>query len=91
MVGAVLLLFYGGLSVYLWKKRDADAPAASGKEVLAFFAKIVLTVLVVVASGYIAVIGGMILMSEGMVQRLLRSIVGMKRPSGSSWHSSMAS
>ena len=68
LVGAVLLLFYGGLSVYLWKKRDADAPAATGKEVLVFFAKIVLTVLVVAASGYIAVIGGMILMSEGMHQ-----------------------
>ena len=68
LVGAVLLLFYGGLSVYLWKKRDADVPAATGKEVLVFFAKIVLTVLVIVASGYIAVIGGMILMSEGVHQ-----------------------
>ena len=68
LVGAVLLLFYGGLSVYLWKKQDADAPAASGKEVLVFFGKIVLTVLVVVASGYIAVIGGMILISEGVHQ-----------------------
>ena len=66
-VGAVLLLFYAGLGVYLWKKRDTDAPVASGKEVLAFFGKIVLTVLVVVASGYIAVIGGMILISEGML------------------------
>ena len=51
LVGAVLLLFYGGLSVYLWKKRDADVPAATGKEVLVFFAKIVLTVLVIVESG----------------------------------------
>lgn len=68
LVGAVLLLFYAGLSVYLWKKRDTDAPAASGKEVLVFFGKIVLTVLVVVASGYIAVIGGMILISEGVHQ-----------------------
>ena len=68
LVGAVLLLFYGGLSVYLWKKRDVDAPAATGKEVLVFFAKIVLTVLVIVASGYIAVLGGMILMSEGVHQ-----------------------
>ena len=68
LVGAVLLLFYGGLSVYLWKKRDADAPAATGKEVLVFFAKIALTVLVVVASGYIAVIGGMILIAEGIHQ-----------------------
>ena len=68
LVGAVLLLFYGGLSVYLWKKRDADAPAATGKEVLVFFAKIILTVLVIVASGYIAVIGGMILIAEGILQ-----------------------
>ena len=75
LVGAVLLLFYGGLSVYLWKKRDAEAPAASGKEVVVFFAKIVLTVLVVVASGYIAVIGGMILMSEGIHQAFI--YVGM--------------
>ena len=75
LVGAVLLLFYGGLSVYLWKNRDVDAPASSGKEVLVFFAKIVLTVLVVVASGYIAVIGGMILMSEGIHQAFV--YVGM--------------
>ena len=68
LVGAVLLLFFGGLSVYLWKKRDADAPAATGKEVLVFFAKIILTVLVIVASGYIAVIGGMILIAEGIHQ-----------------------
>lgn len=66
-IGVALLLFYGGLSVYLWKKRDTDAPAA-GREVLVFFAKIVLTVLVVVASFYIAVIGGMILVSEGIHQ-----------------------
>ena len=68
LVGAVLLLFYGGLSVYLWKKRVADAPAATGKEVLVFFAKIILTVLVVVVSGYAAVVGGMILMAEGIHQ-----------------------
>ena len=75
LIGAVLLLFYLGLSVYLWKRRDTDAPAASGKEVLVFFAKIVLTVLVVVASGYAAVIGGMILMSEGIHQAFV--YVGM--------------
>ena len=68
LVGAVLLLFYGGLSIYLWKKRDADAPAATGKEVLVFFAKIILTVLVVVVSAYAAVVGGMILMAEGIHQ-----------------------
>ena len=74
-IGIVLLLFYAGLGVYLWKKRDADAPATTGKEVLIFFAKIALTVLVVVASGYIAVIGGMILISEGVHQAF--AYVGM--------------
>ena len=68
LIGVVLLLFYLGLGIYLWKKRDADAPVASNKEVLAFFAKIALTVLVVVVSGYAAVIGGMVLMSEGIHQ-----------------------
>ena len=67
-VGIALLLFYLGLSIYLWKKQDTDAPATSNKEVLVFFAKIALTVLVIVASGYAAVIGGMILMSEGIHQ-----------------------
>jgi len=66
LIGMALLLFYAGLGIYLWKTRDADAPAATGRDVLVFFAKIVLTVLVVVASGYIGVIGGMILIAEGV-------------------------
>jgi len=68
LIGIALLLFYLGLGIYLWKKRDSDSPAASNKEVLVFFAKIALTVLVVVVSGYAAVIGGMILISEGIHQ-----------------------
>lgn len=68
LIGIALLLFYVGLGIYLWKKRDADAPATSNKEVLVFFQKIALTVLVVVVSGYAAVIGGLILMSEGIHQ-----------------------
>ena len=68
LLGVALLLFYLGLGIYLWKKRDTDAPAASSKAVLVFFAKIALTVLVMVVSGYAAVIGGMILLSEGIHQ-----------------------
>ncbi len=68
LIGIALLLFYVGLGIYLWRKRDADTPAASNKEVLVFLAKIALTVLVVVVSGYVAIIGGMILMSEGIHQ-----------------------
>ena len=75
LIGVALLAFYLGLGIYLWKNRDADEPASSNKEVLVFFAKIILTVLVVVASGYIAVIGGMILMSEGIHQAFV--YVGM--------------
>ena len=68
LIGVALLLFYAGLSAYLWKKRDVYAPSASGKDVLVFFTKVILTVLVIVASGYAAVIGGMILLSEGVHQ-----------------------
>lgn len=68
LVGAALLLFYLGLGIYLWKNRDADAPDTSNKEVLVFFAKVALTVLVIVVSGYAAIVGGMILMSEGIHQ-----------------------
>lgn len=75
LVGIAVLLFYLVLGIYLWKKRDADAPATSNKEVLAFFAKIALTVIVVVVSAYAAVIGGMILMSEGVHQVL--AYIGM--------------
>ena len=64
LIGIALLVFYLGLGIYLWKNRDADEPASSNKEVLVFFAKIILTVLVLIASGYAAIIGGMILISE---------------------------
>ncbi|MBE6935776.1 MAG: hypothetical protein E7458_04660 [Ruminococcaceae bacterium] len=75
VIGLVLLAFYGVLGIWLWKTRNADAPAVSGREVLVFFAKLVLTVLIVVVSGYAAVIGGMILMSEGIHQAFI--YVGM--------------
>ena len=68
LIGVALLLFYILLGIYLWKKRDADEPASTNKEVLVFFAKIILTVLVIIVSGYAAVIGGIILMSEGIHQ-----------------------
>ena len=68
LIGIALLVFYLGLGIYLWKNRDADEPASSNKEVLVFFAKIILTVLVLIASGYTAIIGGMILISEGIHQ-----------------------
>ncbi len=68
LIGIALLVFYLGLGIYLWKNRDADEPASSNKEVLVFFAKIILTVLVLIASGYAAIIGGMILISEGIHQ-----------------------
>ena len=68
LIGIALLVFYLGLGIYLWKNRDADESASSNKEVLVFFAKIILTVLVLIASGYAAIIGGMILISEGIHQ-----------------------
>ena len=67
-IGIAVLLFYLILCIYLWKKRDANAPAASNKEVFIFFGKIALTGVSLAVSAYAAVIGGMILISEGIHQ-----------------------
>ncbi len=67
-VGIGILLFYIVLGVYLWKKKDADAPAASNKKVFVLFGKIALTAVVVVVSVYAAVIGGVFLLSLGVHQ-----------------------
>ena len=66
LIGIALVLFYACLGIYLWKKRDADAPPSSSREVLLFFAKIMLTVLSLLVSGYVAVFGGLLLMSAGI-------------------------
>lgn len=74
-LGVALLLFYAGFGFYLWKKRDADVPKASNKEVFVFLGKIALTGIVLAASAYAAVLGGMILISEGVHQAL--AYIGM--------------
>lgn len=66
LIGVALILFYVGVGIYLWKKRDEDVPATPNKKVFIFFAKTALTALVLVVSAYTAVIGGMILMAEGV-------------------------
>ena len=67
LLGIILILFYGILGFYLWKKRD-DIPKAGTKEIVIMVVKVALTVAVVMASAYIAVISGMILISEGINQ-----------------------
>lgn len=68
LIGIAIILFYLILCFYLWKKRDVDAPAPTNKAIFVVLAKIALTVAVLVMSAYTAVIGGMILMSEGVHQ-----------------------
>ena len=68
LIGIAIILFYLILGIYLWKKRDDDAPAPTNKAIFVVLAKIALTVAVLVISAYTAVIGGMILMSEGVHQ-----------------------
>jgi len=75
LFGIILLLFYLGLGIYLWKKRGEDTTKVTNKEVLVFLAKIALTALVLAASAYAAVLGGMILISEGIHQVL--AYIGM--------------
>ncbi len=67
-VGIGVLLFYIILGIYLWKTKDADAPAVSNKKVFVLFGKIALTVVVIVANVYAAVIGGVFLLSLGIHQ-----------------------
>ena len=74
-IGIALLLFYLILGIYFWKKRDTDASVSSKKEVLIFFAKLALTVVAVMASAYVAVLGGMILISGGVHQ--VMAYIGM--------------
>lgn len=68
LIGIAIILFYLILGIYLWKKRDVDAPAPTNKAIFVVLAKIALTVAVLMISAYTAVIGGMILMSEGVHQ-----------------------
>ena len=64
-LGIALILFYGILGFYLWKKHN-DIPKTESKEILVMIVKLALTILVLMASAYFGVIGGMILTSEGI-------------------------
>lgn len=64
-LGGVLILFYVGFGIYLWKKRN-DIPKTENREVLVIAAKVVLTAAVLIVSAYAAVIGALILTSEGL-------------------------
>ncbi len=66
-LGIMLILFYGILGFYLWKKRN-DIPKAENKEIVIMVVKVVLTIAVIMVSAYVAVISGMILISEGINQ-----------------------
>ncbi len=66
-LGIILILFYGIYGFYLWKKRN-DIPKPENKEIIIMVVKVALTVAVIMASAYIAVISGMILISEGINQ-----------------------
>lgn len=75
LIGIAIILFYLILGIYLWKKRDIDAPAPTNKAIFVVLTKIALTVAVLVISAYTAVIGGMILISAGVHQVL--AYIGM--------------
>lgn len=74
-LGIVLLLFYVGFGFYLWRKKDTEVSGVSNKEVLLLLAKVALTIVAIIISTYAAVVGGMILISEGVHQVL--AYIGM--------------
>lgn len=68
VIGFLTLLFYIVYGVFLWRKKDTEMPGVTGKEVLILLVRMALTAIAVVVSAYAAVIGGMILVSEGVDQ-----------------------
>lgn len=67
-LGLILLMFYVIFGFYLWKKRGTDLPKVENKEVLVMLIKMALTIVVIIVSAYVAVVSGMILISEGVHQ-----------------------
>ena len=65
-LGLILLIFYVLFGLYLWKKRDVDTPKVENKEVISMLIKMALTITVIIISSYVAVLSGMILISEGV-------------------------
>ncbi len=65
-LGLILLIFYVLFGFYLWKKRDADTQKVEDREVLAMLVKMAFTVFAIIVSAYVAVISGMIFISEGV-------------------------
>ncbi len=66
VIGIIIALFYIVLSIYLWKNKGKHSESVTKQEVAAFFTNIVFTVIVLILSAYVAVIGGMILMASGV-------------------------
>lgn len=66
-LGIAVILFYGIFGFYLWKKCN-DIPKIANKEIGIMIVKVALTIAVLMVSAYVAVISGMILISEGVNQ-----------------------
>ncbi len=64
-LGIILILFYGIFGLYLWKKRN-DIPKTDNKEIVIMVVKVALTIAVITASAYVAVLSALILTSEGI-------------------------
>ena len=64
-LGIALILFYGIFGIYLWRKRK-ELPKTENKEILIIFAKAALTLLVLIVTAYVGILGSMILTVEGI-------------------------
>lgn len=65
VLGIFLILFYAFLGAYLWKKRLV-LPEVTYKEVAIMVAKVALTIFVILASAYAAILSAMVLTSKGI-------------------------
>ena len=78
-LGIALMLFYGIFGVYLWRKRK-ELPKTENKEIIIIFAKAALTLLVLVVTAYVGILGSMILTVEG-IHPILTGICAFVIPS----------
>ena len=75
MLGFVLVIFYVLFGFYLRKNKNVEIPTVENREIVVMFVKIALTIAAIMISAYVAVISGMILISEGIHQAL--AYIGM--------------
>ena len=73
-LGLALLLFYIILGFFFWKKRGIDTKKVEKIEIIFMFVKVVLTIVTIIVSAYVAVLSVMMLQHKFMMGHLNTTI-----------------